>query len=61
MATSDSLFDRRVVDRYRKGGLVNDEQIKEYLKKLPDCAVKAETLGNEPLPPQAPAPKGKGR
>jgi hypothetical protein len=60
MALKESLFDRRTVQRHRRDGLVTDEQIKDHLKKLPDCADKAETLGSEPLP-EAPPSKGKGR
>jgi hypothetical protein len=60
MTQDPALFDRRTINRFRKEGTVTDEQIKEHLKKLPDSADKAETLGSEPVAPQA-AGKGKAR
>ncbi|MBI5499475.1 MAG: hypothetical protein HY907_04495 [Deltaproteobacteria bacterium] len=61
MAQNPALFDRRTLSRYRKEGVVTDEQIKEHLKKLPDCTEKAETLGAEPLPAGGKDGKDKGR
>ena len=50
--TQDSvLFDRRTLDRFRKEGVVTEEQIKEHYKKLPDCAEKLEKLGSDPTAP----------
>jgi hypothetical protein len=63
MTMNESLFDRRVVERYRREGQVTDEQIKEYLKKLPDDTGKADHLGSDSssAPPAEPPPKTKGR
>ena len=58
MTQEPGLFDRRTLNRFRKEGVVTEDQIKDHLKKLPDSADKAETLGSEPVPS---AGKGKGR
>ena len=58
MTQDPGLFDRRTLNRFRKEGVVTDDQIKDHLKKLPDSTEKAETLGSEPVPA---AGKGKGR
>jgi hypothetical protein len=52
-----------VVERYRREGLVTDEQVKEHMKKLPDDTGKADHLGSDSSTPPAPEPpsKTKGR
>ncbi len=61
MTVNESLFDRRVVERYRREGLVTEEQIKEYVKKLPDDAGKADHLGSDSTTPPAPEPPSKAK
>ena len=59
MTVNESLFDRRVMERYRREGQVTDEQIKEFMKKLPDDAGKADHLGSDSSAPPAPEPPPK--
>ena len=63
MTVNESLFDRRVVERYRREGQVTDEQVKEYMRKLPDDTSKADHLGSDSSTPPAPEPpsRTKGR
>jgi hypothetical protein len=63
MTVDESLFDRRVVERYRREGLVTDEQVKEHMKKLPDDTGKADHLGSDSSTSPAPESpsKTKGR
>jgi len=59
MSQNDPQYDRRVQMWNLRKGLMNDEQMKEYLKKLPDVKDKADHLGS-PTTPEKPA-EGSGK
>ena len=59
MSQNDPQNDRRVQTWNLRKGLMNEEQFKEYLKKLPDVKDKADHLGS-PTATEKPA-EGSGK
>jgi len=61
MTVNEALYDRRVMERYRREGQVTEEQIKEHMKKLPDDTGKADHLGSDSTTPPTPEPPSKAK
>jgi hypothetical protein len=66
MADDPKLFDKRVVQRYLKKGLLDEKEYRKHLDALPDLAERADEIestfepGTPPPrpPPPMPAPSG---
>lgn len=63
MSQNDPQYDRRVQLWNLRKGLMTDEQLKDYLKKLPDVKDKADHLGSTPTdkPAEGSGSKAKSR
>ncbi|MBN1773775.1 MAG: hypothetical protein JXB32_21115 [Deltaproteobacteria bacterium] len=64
MSQDDPQYDCRVQAWNLRKGLMNEDQLKEYLRKLPDVKDKADHLGSptsSEKPGEAPSGKSKSR
>jgi len=64
MSENDPQYDRRVQEWKLRKGLMTEDQLKEYLRKLPDAKDKAEHLGSQAdveRPAETPGGKSKSR